>query len=284
MHHACCRAIVIVLFAFPAVASGQILFEFAIADQTVSYVPGLATEFTVSVTIEELSGVVNDTQGFSMGVAHDDVFVVATESNQGPIIAALNSGAGPDFWGDSVTDFGVTLGCVYNLTSLVFLTFPSAEPVLEITYEVQPTLSGGVLSTSLEFSEALSRVPGGPVVINLVTIFPTLSAPTTWNSGTLTLMPSSGVFIRGDCNDDASYDISDGVFLLGKLFPSGAATVPPCDSSCDGNDDGALDIADVVRLLETLFVASTPPLEPPSDCGGDPTPDSLSCDSFAGCE
>ncbi len=93
-----------------------------------------------------------------------------------------------------------------------------------------------------------------------------------------------GGFQRGDCNDDGTRDLSDGVVLLVELFPGGG-TPPalPCDDACDANDDGAKDLADVIYLLDALFVEGPPPPAPYPGCGLDPTSDSLDCISSGIC-
>ncbi len=84
-------------------------------------------------------------------------------------------------------------------------------------------------------------------------------------------------FLRGDCNNDGGFDISDAVFLLDELFGPGQS--PECVSACDSNDDDGLDIADAVSMLETLFLLPTPLPAPSGSCGIDPTPDMLTCDA-----
>jgi len=93
-----------------------------------------------------------------------------------------------------------------------------------------------------------------------------------------------GGFRRGDCNDDGTRDLSDGVVLLVELF-SGGGTPPalPCDDACDANDDGAKDLADVIFILDALFVDGPPPPAPYPGCGLDPTSDSLDCISSGIC-
>lgn len=90
-------------------------------------------------------------------------------------------------------------------------------------------------------------------------------------------------FRRGDCNDDARTDISDAIRIFGFLFLGVRA--PLCRDACDSNDDGVLDISDPVYVLNYLFL-SGPAMPAPGaggTCGGDPTPDPLSCDSFISC-
>lgn len=95
-------------------------------------------------------------------------------------------------------------------------------------------------------------------------------------------VPSCGTtFVRGDCNADGGFDISDAITMLSILF-SGAPP-PLCDDACDANDDGAFNIGDAVYLLSNLFSGGPPPPIPFPDCGSDPTPDSIDCVSFPPC-
>src|SRR5262245_19491488 len=93
-------------------------------------------------------------------------------------------------------------------------------------------------------------------------------------------------FHRGDVNVDERLDISDAVTTLGFLFLGSPPTLP-CFDAADSNDDGKVDISDPTRTLGFLFLGSPPPPVPfgpaLSDCGDDPTPDDLDCQSFAPC-
>lgn len=99
------------------------------------------------------------------------------------------------------------------------------------------------------------------------------------------VVPPSVPFQRADCNVDGSVQLADAVFLLSALFPNlPALPVLPCEDAGDCNDDGALSIADAICVLVHLFGSS--PQTPPAPylvCGSDPTPDLLSCTSFAAC-
>ncbi len=102
------------------------------------------------------------------------------------------------------------------------------------------------------------------------------------------LLDACELLVRGDCNDDASFDIADAISLLAALFPppgsNGDLGAFACADACDGNDDGALDVADGITLLTALFGPTPiPPAPPSSECGVDPTVDSLTCGAAAGC-
>lgn len=88
-------------------------------------------------------------------------------------------------------------------------------------------------------------------------------------------------FVRGDANADGGFDVGDAIAILGSLFTTGPLV---CLDAGDSNDDGLADISDAIHVLSALFVAGAPaPFAPHPDCGLDPTPDSLDCDSFPAC-
>ncbi len=89
------------------------------------------------------------------------------------------------------------------------------------------------------------------------------------------------VFLRGDCNDDGSVDISDGIFNLNALFVQGSEQ-SNCLEACNANNDDSNDISDAIFLFNFLFVDGEP-IEPPyPGCGEDPQPDdSIGCDRTA---
>lgn len=90
--------------------------------------------------------------------------------------------------------------------------------------------------------------------------------------------------VRGDCNDNGTYDISDPIVGLSYLFPSGAPVDVDCEDACDCNDDGTIDIGDMICMLGGLFGSATvPPVAPHPACGVDPTVDNLNCDLFNAC-
>jgi hypothetical protein len=83
-------------------------------------------------------------------------------------------------------------------------------------------------------------------------------------------------FRRGDSNADGRVDISDAVYTLNWLFLGGA--VPPCLDAADVDDSGEIDITDGHGVNVFLFLGGSPPPAPgPFACGGDPTPDELTC-------
>ncbi len=89
------------------------------------------------------------------------------------------------------------------------------------------------------------------------------------------------MFIRGDVNDDGSYDIGDSIYLLSNLFSLGPD--PGCQETADANGDGFKNIADTIYMLSSLFSMGPAPVAPHPDCGTDPDPPGLGCDSYSSC-
>jgi hypothetical protein len=89
-------------------------------------------------------------------------------------------------------------------------------------------------------------------------------------------------FLRGRIDPGEGIDLTDPVYLLNYLFAGGPP--PPCLKAADVNDTGQLDLTDAVYLLHHLFLGGPVPAKPFTDCGMDPTIDSLPCASFSPCE
>ncbi len=159
-------------------------------------------------------------------------------------------------------------------------------PLIHTTFAVDAGAPPGTLST-------ISVVPsvGNPPVDTLFAVLPGFVFAPTMLSGTFEVT-EGGHFVRGNCNDDALFDIGDPIFLLDVLFPPGGpgtGAIPSCEDSCDANDDGVIDIAHPISMLTALFpTMGLMPLPPPGpgvppinsgDCGPDtPEDDALDCD------
>jgi hypothetical protein len=89
-------------------------------------------------------------------------------------------------------------------------------------------------------------------------------------------------FRRGDADGDGELDIADGLFILFSLFVEGSRQ-PACAKSADARDDGALNVTDALVIVNYLFNHGAPLAAPWSECGNDPTQDSLSCAQYAPC-
>ena len=88
--------------------------------------------------------------------------------------------------------------------------------------------------------------------------------------------PVVAEFIRGDSNGDGTVGIGDPLLTLAYLFTGGASN---CLRAEDVNDDGFVDVSDPIYSLGFQFAGGPAPSAPFPNCGIDPTPDTLSCDS-----
>lgn len=97
---------------------------------------------------------------------------------------------------------------------------------------------------------------------------------------TTTHVEAQSSFIRGDCNSDSVYDISDPIRSFDELFASGPPVL--CDDACDANNDGEKSLADGIYMLASLFQMGPPPPGPFPLCGVDQDLDGLGCDDPGG--
>ena len=90
-------------------------------------------------------------------------------------------------------------------------------------------------------------------------------------------------FIRGDTNGDGNFcGIDDALYILRHQFQGGPP--PPCEEAADADGDNVVDgIADALHVLRHQFLEGPPPPGPYPDCGGDPDPPGLGCDTHPGC-
>jgi hypothetical protein len=88
-------------------------------------------------------------------------------------------------------------------------------------------------------------------------------------------------FVRADSNADGTADLSDAIDVLAHLYLGGQEA--SCEKAVDSNDDGEVDLSDAIFLLGYLFLGGEAPDAPLDGCGTDPTPDDLTCESYARC-
>ncbi len=88
-------------------------------------------------------------------------------------------------------------------------------------------------------------------------------------------------FVRGDVSADGTINVTDAARLLAFLFQGGIA--PECRKAADVDDSGSVSVTDAVRILLHLFSGGSPLPAPFAGCGVDPSPDELTCESFAPC-
>jgi len=101
----------------------------------------------------------------------------------------------------------------------------------------------------------------------------------------VTAEPDPVAFIRGDCDGDgrASGSVTDGLYLLAFNFTGGES--PPCLAACDADGDGEVVgiVNDALYMLQHSFSSGPAPPAPYPDCGAEPDPRGVSCDTPPGC-
>jgi hypothetical protein len=117
------------------------------------------------------------------------------------------------------------------------------------------------------------RGDGGPIANNVTTMDGASWQPVTEDCE-FEVTAIEPRFRRGDANGDGTVNITDAIAVLACKF-SGEAC-PSCRDAADVNDDGTDNITDPIRLLNHLFIGDRGlPLPGPTDCGVDPTADTL---------
>jgi hypothetical protein len=174
---------------------------------------------------------------FAFNANGDQVFLYDTEANH----------------------FGVIHGLDFSDPS----AFPGFSPLDEL----------GMPNTAVLANQSLSLVPDGDrngcwVIVERGTPLLENQPPPDFSCMT------EVTFRRGDANDSAVVDLSDGVFVLNFLFSG--STTPSCQDAADADNNGVLELTDAIRILNFLFLGSAPPPAPgPFTCGTDPSEDPL---------
>ena len=101
---------------------------------------------------------------------------------------------------------------------------------------------------------------------------------TTTQSCTVQLTES---YQRGDVTGNGQFGLEDPIYFLYWVYLDYPDV--SCFDAADADDDGALSLTDPVYMLLNLFGQGPPLLPPSSDCGLDPTPDGIDCESSLLC-
>jgi len=259
--------------------SGPPPFDFAVADQTISY-DGLSGEatFTVTPTIQENPdnpGFPSETQGVSMGMSHDSSLLTANS-----VAWNMDTGIDPDFAEGNAYDGGWTIGVVYSFVGGATLTFETAIPVLNVEYSTVASALAG-LETDTMTALAWSNELGSPPVVNIVVVGGGSVDPSL-TDGSVTLSPSYAPpdlpFVRSDCNGDQVVNIADGIWILNEMFQGGPAGT--CAEACDANSDDLVDTADAIFLISYRLLSGPMPSAPFPGCG---TEEGADCESVSNC-
>ena len=223
---------------------------------------GLPVTLGYSISEEDNGVGLQVTQGFSMGLSHDDTLLSITAVNASGAVAALNSGVGPDFFETRILSNGFTVGCVYCFTTCETLSFPENEPpVVTVDYEGVPGALVGVEGTSAPSPLTWDNMLGTPPVPNVLASLVGTSISALLEDGSVSFNGTVAIpFETGDANTDGVIDIADMVWILQELFNNGPMST--CAISRDTNGDGAADAADPVFLSNYLFLGGPPLVHP----------------------
>lgn len=232
---------------------------------------------SLSVEPVVLAGLVPsfELDGLSMAVSHDNTLFQVDSVAPSGHFAESNGGAGPDLVLVEILDNGWTIDMTVDTNGVGTVPFNGALIAAEATYSTVPSAvtSGNCVSGWLRFDNTLG-------VWNEIDFTNFGSSGVEHENSVLVMAPDPKNFIRGDVNLDGSIDLSDGISQLDSLF--GGSGPLDCRDAADTNDDGFFNIADTIFLLSYLFSGGPDPAEPFSNCGQDPTIDSLECE-FAPC-
>ena len=263
-------------------SSGEVAFQFGQTDNN------LLADNTETLDLEvELSNSTADpvdVQGWQYGVLLDASEVEAIEGKPGVDSMALNGGQGPDFTSYDLAapgvngTQGVVVGVVIELmdpgTEVLSVGSNSAKHldtiVLRSAQEILAPESGR--TTQASFSSGL----GTPESVDSIIVVEGLAVePTRTATQTINLMPVDGTsprFIRGDANNDARLNISDGIWIINTLFYGGEATA--CAPAADANGEDGVNLSDSMYIFNyQLQIGASPgnlnppPAAPFPDCG-----------------
>lgn len=130
-----------------------------------------------------------------------------------------------------------------------------------------PDVDLTILQVDSAGSVVVEAPPGG--LPGIYSVFVTNTTAESAAGPTLTVTTTPGQ-VPGDCNQDGSLDLSDGVCLLGHLF-SGAPAFLPCGDGTvldpgnlgllNVNTGLSIDLSDAVYLLNFLFIGGPPPVQ-----------------------
>ena len=238
-------------------------FIFTAATETINYDGNSgSSSFSVSVQISETDNSAsgadfpNETQGFSMGMAHDSAVMECTNVD---VVLPFDA----DFAEGGIFPLGWTLGVVFSFTGGTTLGFTEPLDVAVADYStVAGALSGtGTTETALTWSEDL----GSPPVANIVVVDGASLAPEMVD-GSITFQPVfDQPFLRGNCNGNSGVDISDGIWMLQELHLGGPSGT--CAEACDANGDSSYDTADAIYVIYYRLLDGPAPTAPFPDCG-----------------
>ncbi|MGE4620311.1 MAG: hypothetical protein AAEJ04_10945 [Planctomycetota bacterium] len=143
-----CFTAVVFLLLTGSFVSGQ-TFEISSADQALPAGSG-TVPFTAIFSIEQATGTLEETKGFSFAYRHDASLleVIGTNPFEPTVLgelAAVNGNTGPDFIQGEIFADGFTIGVIYAFVDQTqVITFEVAKPMLEVNYSTLPGAVSGI--------------------------------------------------------------------------------------------------------------------------------------------
>lgn len=259
--------VVVLSVAAPCLCSaqnGEYIFHAPQVELVFDGVSGVGSG-TLELAIEQdpsSPGYPTETDGFSMGIGYAGDFVTLVSAEPIGVLAAVNDGDGPEFFGDNLDPTGgpgFTVGVVYTLCCDE-IQFFSPEPVIALGFETIPANLVGTFTdipVPLQWSNDIGDPPVWNTVVEVGTFYPDFV------DGELLLVPLAGpVFIRGDANGDGAFTgIVDGLSILAWNFQSGPP--PPCLVAADADGDDVLSgLVDALYIFAHQFAGGPPPPAP----------------------
>ncbi len=191
-------------------AMAQSTFVISAADQSVASSGGQAS-FSLDFSIQQTTGTIEETRGFSFSCGHDDTLLAVTSSGTGPYvpgtlgpITALNGGTGPDFIQGEIFPNGFTCGVIYAFTAQnQTITYEIAKPVISADYETLPGALTGVTGDLLTQISQGSGL-GSPPTATVVVIGSGESAPASVETCSVTIQAAPPIVFNCQVEDSAA--------------------------------------------------------------------------------
>ncbi len=214
--------------------------------------------------------------GYSMSYTYDPTKVEATSTE-----LTGTDADGSDFFAPSIDPVAgyVKVGVVADISPPIEVEFAPATDFVGLRVSMGIDASNSVGEVIDLLVDDGNTVPDGAPIISIEGGTQGVSPLTA--DGSITVIDAP-IFVRGEVNQDGSFNIADPVFTLNFLFVPNSPE-PACEDSADANDDGSLNVADPVYMLNLQFVNGPAIPAPTPNCGADPTDDSLDCASFTAC-
>jgi hypothetical protein len=233
-------------------------------------------------------------EGLSFGVTYEGDFLQARGVLRGSALQALRGGLGPEYWFADVEPFetpiwfppsqsGLIVAAIGSLEDPAEGMIPAGEraAICEIIFDVSvPAGLDLPAEAQLDFVSGLvSEATATPTPIAL-----SCQGASASIAGTRAFVTLTPCFLRGDTNDDGTYDISDPITILLHLFRAENLARPvTCLDALDVDDDGTISVADAIREVHQFFRGGPGFPDPSGLCGPDPTPDELGCEAKLVC-